>query len=43
MGKELNAVEINVEVLDNAADQSPTELNELSLSLVGGGAVSVNF
>jgi hypothetical protein len=43
MGKELNVVEINVEILDSTADQSPTELNELTLSLVGGGAVSVNF
>jgi hypothetical protein len=39
MGKELNAVEI----LDNSVDQSPIELSDLSLSLIGGGAGSVVF
>ena len=43
MSKEFNVVEMSVENLDNATDLLPTELNELSLALVGGGAVSVNF
>jgi hypothetical protein len=43
MGRELNAVEMNVEILDNATDQSPTELSDLSLALIGGGAGSVVF
>jgi hypothetical protein len=43
MGKELNAIEINVEILDNAAEQSPVELGDLSLALIGGGAGSVVF
>jgi hypothetical protein len=43
MGKELNVVEINVEVLDVIADQSPTPLSDLSLALVGGGQAAVLF
>jgi hypothetical protein len=43
MGKELNVVEINVEILDSAVEQSPIELSELSLALIGGGAGSVVF
>jgi hypothetical protein len=43
MGKELNVVEINVEILDNATDQSSAELSDLSLALIGGGAGSVVF
>jgi hypothetical protein len=45
MGKELNAVEINVEILDSAVvvSRAHTELDELSLSLVGGGSATVTF
>jgi hypothetical protein len=43
MGKELNVVEINVEMLDKAVDQSHVELSDLSLALIGGGAGSVVF
>jgi hypothetical protein len=43
MGKELNAVEINVEISDNIVEQSPVELSDLSLALIGGGAGSVVF
>ncbi len=43
MGKELNTVEINIEILESPADQMCTELNDLSLSLVGGGLGSVSF
>jgi hypothetical protein len=43
MGKELNAIEINVEILDNAAEQPHVELSDLSLALIGGGAGSVVF
>jgi hypothetical protein len=43
MGKELSVVEINVEVLDVIAGQSPTALSDLSLSLVGGGDAAVLF
>ncbi len=43
MGKELNAVEMNVEILHNTVDESPIELSDLSLALIGGGAGSVVF
>jgi hypothetical protein len=43
MGKELNAFEINNEVVENAAGQPLTQLNELSLALVGGGSGAVAF
>ncbi len=43
MGKELNAVDTNVEVLDIAIDQLPILLSDLSLSLVGGGEAAVLF
>ena len=43
MGKELNAVEINNEVAENVAEQSVTQLNELTLALVGGGSGAVAF
>ncbi len=43
MGKELNAVEISNEVLENDVEQPFPQLNELSLALIGGGAGSVVF
>jgi hypothetical protein len=43
MGKELNAFEINNEVVENALEQPLTQLNELSLALVGGGSGAVAF
>ena len=43
MSKELNSVEANIEILDDPENQSTTELNDLGLALVGGGAVSVIF
>jgi hypothetical protein len=43
MGKEINAVEINNEVVEISAEQPLTQLTELSLALIGGGAGSVVF
>lgn len=43
MGKELNAVEINNEVVENAVLQPLTELNELNLAIIGGGSGCVAF
>ena len=43
MGKEINAVEINNEVVENSVAQPLTQLNELSLALVGGGSGTVQF
>ena len=43
MGKEINAVEINNEVVENNVEQPLTQLNELSLALVGGGSGTVQF
>lgn len=43
MGKELNAVEINNEIIENNVEQSLTQLNELSLTLIGGGNGTVSF
>jgi hypothetical protein len=43
MGKELNAVEINNEIIENNVEQSLTQLSELSLTLIGGGNGTVSF
>jgi hypothetical protein len=43
MGKELNAVEINNEVVENALEQPLTQLSELNLALIGGGSATVVF
>jgi hypothetical protein len=43
MGKEINAVEINNEIVENNVEQPLTQLNELSLALVGGGSGTVQF
>ena len=43
MGKEINAVEINNEVVENNVEQLLTQLNELSLALIGGGSGTVQF
>ena len=43
MGKEINAVEINNEVVENSVEQPLTQLNELSLAFVGGGCGTVQF
>ncbi len=43
MGKETNAVEINNEIAENNVEQTLTQLNELSLTLVGGGSGAVSF
>ena len=43
MGKELNAVEINSEIIENTVEQSLTQLSELSLALIGGGNGTVSF
>ena len=43
MGKEFNAVEINVENLTVEANEVAVELNDLALSLIGGGSVIVAF
>ena len=43
MGKEINAVEINNEVVENNVEQPLIQLNELSLALVGGGSGTVQF
>ncbi len=43
MGKEINLVEINNEIIENNVEQRLTQLNELSLTLVGGGDMTVSF
>lgn len=43
MGKEFKAAEINNDVVENAEEQLVTQLNELSLALVGGGSSTVAF
>ena len=43
MGKEINAVEINNEAVENNVEQLLTQLNELSLALIGGGSGTVQF
>jgi len=43
MGKEINAVEINNEVVENNVEQPLIQLNELSLALIGGGSGTVQF
>ena len=43
MGKEINAVEINNEIIENNSERPLTQLNELSLALVGGGSGAVAF
>jgi hypothetical protein len=43
MGKEINAVEINNEIVENSVEQPLAQLTELSLALIGGGAGSVVF
>ena len=43
MGKEFNVAEINVEILTIDIDEVAVELNDLSLSLIGGGSVIVAF
>ncbi len=43
MGKEINAVEINNEIVENNVEQPLTSLNELSLTLVAGGGAVIIF
>jgi hypothetical protein len=47
MGKEFgtNAIEINVEVIEitSVAEQTVSQLSELSLALVGGGGSTVTW
>ncbi len=43
MGKEFNTVENNAEILETTVDQTPVELSDLNLCLVGGGLGSVSF
>jgi hypothetical protein len=43
MSKELDTIAINVEILVSTVEQSLTELNQLSLALVGGGGAIVSF
>jgi hypothetical protein len=43
MGKEFNTVETNNKDSDKAVEQPVTELNDLSLALVGGGGAIVSF
>ena len=43
MGKEINAVEINNEVVENNVEQLLTQLSELSLAIIGGGSGTVQF
>jgi hypothetical protein len=43
MGKELNAVEVNNEIVQNIVEQPLVQLSELSLALVGGGGGTVIF
>jgi hypothetical protein len=43
MGKEINAVEVNSEIVENIAEHSLVQLSELSLALIGGGGGTVIF
>jgi hypothetical protein len=43
MSKEFDAIEINVDARANLVDQSLTQLDELSLTLIGGGSGTVSL
>ncbi len=43
MAKEFDTIEISNEMSADAAELSTTQLNELSLALVGGGLGTVTF
>lgn len=43
MSKEQIEIFSALEVFENSTEQSVTELNELSLSFIGGGSHSVSF
>jgi hypothetical protein len=45
MSKEFNSVETSAEIIENVTtgEQSLTQLNELSLTLVGGGGGAVIY
>lgn len=43
MGKDLNVVDVNNEVVENAVEQPLIELNELSLTIISGGSGCVAF
>jgi hypothetical protein len=43
MNRELDIIEINAEILVSVVEQPLIELNELSLSLIGGGGAIVTF
>lgn len=43
MSKELEIITVNVEFLIGEIEQPLTELNELNLSLIGGGGAIVTF
>jgi hypothetical protein len=43
MGKELDVVEVNSEIVENIVEQPLVQLSELSLALIGGGGGTVIF
>jgi hypothetical protein len=43
MSKEFDAVEINMETASDPSEQILTQLNELSLALIGGGLITVSL
>jgi hypothetical protein len=43
MGKEFDAIEINNEMIADVVEPTVTQLNELSLTMIGGGTGTVTF
>jgi hypothetical protein len=43
MSKEFDTIEINVDAFANIVDQPLTQLDELSLTLIGGGSGTVSL
>jgi hypothetical protein len=43
MSKEFDAVEIKTETVTDSSEQVLTQLNELSLALIGGGLITVSL
>jgi len=43
MGKDFDAIEINIEMIADVVEPTVTQLNELSLAMIGGGTGTVTF
>ena len=43
MGKEFDVIEISNEMISDSAESAVTQLNDLSLALIGGGTGTVTF